>query len=72
MGCWRWLTGVLKEAGIVVTDETREKIEEVIHEAIGETSKYESCSSDWRKADKKLKVDENEKRKLFEKLQATL
>jgi len=70
MGCWRWFNGVLKEVGIVVTDENREKIEEVIHETIGETSKYESCSSDWRKAGKKLKVDENEKRKLF-KLQAT-
>ena len=43
MGCWRWFKGVLKEAGIEVTDENREKIEEVIHEVIGETSKYESC-----------------------------
>ena len=72
MGCWRWVKEVLKEAGIEVTDENKEKIEEVIHEVIGETSKYERCSSDWRKAGKKLKADENEKRKLLGKLQATL
>ena len=72
MGCWRWFKGVLKEAGIEVTDENRERIEEVIHEVIGKTSKYEKCSSDWRKAGKKLKADENEKRKLLEKLQTAL
>lgn len=69
MGCWRWFEVVLKEAGIEVIDENRERIEEVIHEVIGKTSKYERCSSDWRKARKRLKADENEKRKLFEKLQ---
>ena len=72
MGCWRWFKGVLKEAGIEVTDENREKIEEVIHEVIGKTSKYERCSSDWRKAGKTLKADDNEKRKLLEKLQTAL
>lgn len=41
MGCWRWFKGVLREAGIEVTEENREKIDAVIHEVIGETSKYE-------------------------------
>ncbi len=72
MGCWRWFRGVLKEAGIEVTDENREKIDEVIHEVIGETSKYERCSGDWRKVGKQIKADENEKKKLIEKLQAAL
>jgi len=35
MGCWGWFKGVLKEAGIEVTDENKEKIGEVIHEVIG-------------------------------------
>ena len=72
VGCWRWFKGVLKEAGIEVTDENREKIDEVIHEVVGETSKYERCSGDWRKVGKRIKADENEKKKLIEKLRAAL
>jgi len=72
MGCWRWFRGVLREAGIEVTDENREKIDEVIHEVIGETSKYERCSGDWRKIGKQIKADEDEKKKLIEKLRSAL
>ena len=72
MGCWRWFKGILKEAGIEVTDENREKIDEVIHEVIGETSEYERCSGDWRKVGKLIKADEVEKKKLIERLQAAL
>ncbi len=72
MGCWRWFKGVLKEAGIEVTDENREKIDEVVHEVIGETSMYERCSGDWRKVGKRIKADENEKKKLIEKVRAAL
>ena len=72
MGCWGWFRGVLKEAGIEVTDENREKIDEVIREVIGETSKYERCSGDWRKVGKKIKADENEKKKLIKTLRAAL
>ena len=72
MGCWKWFKEVLEEASIEVTDENREKIDEVIHEVIGETSKYERCSGDWRKISKQIKADENEKRKLIKKLRATL
>jgi len=72
MGCWRWFKGVLKEAGIEVTDENKAKIDEVIHEVIGETSMYERCSGDWRKVGKRIKADENEKKKLIEKLRSAL
>jgi len=72
MGCWRWFGGVLKKAGIEVTDANREKIEEAIHEVIGETSKYERCSGDWKKVGKQIKADENEKKKLIERLRASL
>ncbi len=72
MGCWRWFNSVLKEAGIKVTDENSEKIDEVIHEYIGAKAEYEHCSSDWTKMGKKIKADENERKKLIEKLQAAL
>ncbi len=72
MGCWRWFNRILNEAGIEVTDDNKEKIDEVIHEVIGKTSKYERCSGDWRKVGKQIKADENEKRKLIEKLRAVL
>ena len=75
MGVWvvgDGLRGVLKEAGIEVTDENKAKIDEVIHEVIGETSMYERCSGDWRKVGKRIKADENEKKKLIEKLRSAL
>jgi len=32
MGCWKWFSGILKEAGITVTDANRAKIDRVIHD----------------------------------------
>jgi molecular chaperone GrpE (heat shock protein) len=72
MGCWRWFKGILKEAGVEVTEENKEKIDEVIHEVIGETSKYERCSADWKKVSREIKADENAKKKLIETVQAAL
>jgi hypothetical protein len=72
MGCWRWFRGILEEAGIEVTDENREKIDEMIHEVIGETSKYERCSSDWKKVGRKIKADGDEKNKLIENLRSAI
>lgn len=40
LGYRNWFKGVFKEAGIKVTDGNREKIEESIHEVVGENSKY--------------------------------
>lgn len=72
MGCWRWFRGILKEAGIEVTHENREKIEEIIHEVIGENSMYERCSGDWRKVGKQIKANDEEKKMLIKRLQAAL
>ncbi len=72
MGCWRWFQGILKEVGIEVTDENRDKIDEVIHEVIGKSSAYERCSGDWKKIGKVIKADENEKKRLIEKLRLAL
>ena len=66
MGCWRWFNSILKEAGIEVTEENREKVDEVIHQYIGEKSSYGRCSADWKKARKQIKSDMNMRRELLE------
>lgn len=68
MGCWKWFNGVLKEVGLEVTDENEDKIEEVIHEYIGEQAKYGRCSGDWRKARKEVNADPNMRQELIDKL----
>ncbi len=68
MGCWRWFNGLLTEAGLEVTDENREKIDDIIHRFIGEKSSLGRCSSDWKKARKEIKADEEMKQELLERL----
>lgn len=68
MGCWRWFNSLLTEAGLEVTDENREKIDDIIHRFIGEKSSYGRCSSDWKKARKEIKTDEEMKKELVERL----
>ena len=68
MGCWRWFDGVLKEAGVEVSDANREKVDEIIHQYIGEQSRYGRCSADWKKARKQIKADEEMRSELVERL----
>ena len=68
VGCWRWFNGVLKEAGVEVTDANREKVDEIIHQYIGEQSRYGRCSADWKKARKQIKADEEMRNELVERL----
>jgi len=72
MGCWKWFNSILKEAGIDVTEENRDKIDMVIHDIVGEKARYEHCSPDWGKMGKKIRTDENEKKKLIAKLKTSL
>jgi molecular chaperone GrpE (heat shock protein) len=72
MTCWKWFDGVLREAGVKVTDENKEKVDEVIHNYVGEQSSYGRCSADWRKARKEIQEDEEMKKELIEKLRALL
>jgi len=71
MGCWKWFNSVLKEAGIEVTDENREKIDEIIHQYISEQASYGRCSADWRKARKEIQANEQMKRELIEMLRSS-
>ncbi len=70
MGCWKWFNGVLKEANLQVTDDNKEKIDNVIHKYIGEQSSYGNCSADWRKARKEINESPKMKQELLEKLKA--
>jgi len=72
MGCWRWFSGVLKEAGVTVTPQNRAKVDKVIHQYIGEHAEYEHCSANWTKMGKKVKMDEKEKKKLIEAVKAAM
>jgi hypothetical protein len=70
LGCWKWFNQVLVDAGVEVTDENREKIDEVIHQYIGEQSKYGRCSADWRKARTEIRDDKVMRQELIDKLQS--
>ena len=70
MGCWKWFNKVLKEAGIEVTYENRDNVDEIIHQYTGEQSRYGRCSADWRKARKEVQADEQMKQELIERLQS--
>ncbi|HVP16644.1 MAG TPA: hypothetical protein VMT42_04690 [candidate division Zixibacteria bacterium] len=72
MTCWKWFDGMLKEAGIRVTDKNKEKIDKVIHHYVGQQSSYGRCSADWRKARKEIQGDETMKKELIEQLQTAL
>jgi len=72
MGCWRWFNNVLKEASVTVTPQNRAKIDKVIHEYIGAKAEHEHCSSDWTKSGKKIRMSENEKKKLIKALKSAL
>lgn len=70
MGCWKWFNSVPKEAGIEVSDENVKEIDGVIHEYISEQASYGRCSKAWRKARKEIKVNEQMRQELIEKLQS--
>jgi len=72
MGCWRWFSSVLKEAGVTVTPQNRARIDKVIHEYIGAKAEYEHCSSDWMKSGKNIKMDAKERGKLIKALKSSL
>jgi predicted Fe-Mo cluster-binding NifX family protein len=72
MTCWKWFDGMLKEAGVKVTDKNKQKIDQVIHHYIGEQSSYGRCSADWRKAKKEIQENDEMKQELIEKLRLVI
>lgn len=70
MGCWKWFSDVLKEAGVEATDKNKTKIDDVIHKYINEQINYGRCSPNWSKAKKQVQENEQMKRELVKKLKA--
>ena len=70
MGCWKWFDKVLKENGIDITDQNRDKIDKIIHQYIGEQSRHGRCSADWKKARKEVKANEQMRQELIEQIQS--
>jgi hypothetical protein len=70
LGCWKWFNSILKDAQIEVTDKNKGKIDQVIHNYIGEQSSYGRCSADWKKAQKKIKESPEMKQELIAQLKA--
>ena len=68
LGCWKWFNAVLKEADVEVTESNKDKIEQVIHDYLGEQSSYGRCSSDWKKARIEVKENPELKQELIDKL----
>jgi len=70
MTCWKWFNGILKEAGVEVTDKNKEKIDEAIHKYIGKQSNYGRCSADWRKAKNEIQENDKMKQELIKQLKS--
>ena len=70
VACWKWFNNFLKEAGIEVTNTSREKVDEIIHKYIGEQSSYGRCSADWREARKEIEASKEMRNDLIERLRS--
>jgi hypothetical protein len=70
MTCWKWFNGILKEAGVEVTDKNEKNVDNIIHKFVGEQSSYGRCSADWRKARKQIQENAEMKQELIDKLKA--
>jgi hypothetical protein len=70
MTCWKWFGTLLKEAGVELNENNKEKIDAFIHKYIDEQSKYGRCSPGWKKARKEIVADEKMKIELIGHLKA--
>jgi ABC-type iron transport system FetAB ATPase subunit len=68
MTCWKWFGSLIKEAGLELNENNKEKIESIIHKYIGQKSTYGHCSSDWKKALKEITANEKMREELLSQL----
>jgi ABC-type iron transport system FetAB ATPase subunit len=68
MTCWKWFGTLMKEAGLELKENNKEKIDAIIHKYIGEQSSYGHCSADWKKARKEIVADKKMKQELIGQL----
>jgi hypothetical protein len=77
LGCWIPFKQILKAAGVEasykeidVSDVKRAKIDEIIHQHIGEKARYGHCSADWRTFKKEIQANEELRSKLVKALKS--
>ncbi len=58
MSCWKWFNQVLEEAGVELTEENKDRIDQVFHSYLEEDARYGKCSSSWERL--RYKVDDEE------------
>jgi len=69
MSCWKWFNSMLEEAGVEVTEENRERIDEVIHEYVADRAAYGRCSILPQEASGQISSDRTMRQELIERLQ---
>ena len=66
MSCYfRYVSGLLEEAGITITKENKKDIDRVLHSLVN--VEYKNCSATWKEL-KKLLQSEEEKAKIIHAL----
>ena len=68
MTCWKWFSTMLEEANVPVTTKNKAKIDDFIHNYVGEKSRLGQCSPDWKKARDEIKESPKMKAELIAKL----
>jgi hypothetical protein len=69
MPCWKWFNVILEKAGVEVTEENRERIDEVLHQYVNERSSMGLCSPVMREASGQIDGDKVMRQELMVKLQ---
>ena len=68
MSCWKWFNIILEEAGVEVTEENRERIDQAIREYVNDRSSYGKCSAVMKEASSQITEDKNMHQELIEKV----
>jgi hypothetical protein len=68
MPCWKWFNVILQEAGVEVTEENRDRIDQVIHDYVNDRSSYGKCSAVMREASEQIGKDRTMRQELIDKV----
>jgi len=71
MSCYfRHIKGVLDEAGIEVTPDSKKKIDQAIHQIAG--IPYKNCSGAWKELKQQISSDKQGRKELVTKLKQSI
>ena len=71
MSCYlRHIKDIIDEAGIAITPENREQVDEAIHQAVGVA--YKNCPATWKKIKDEIRTDEEKRGALVKQLQSAI